>query len=170
VRRINLATGLLRRDAQLLLVRGTYAREPAPLWTLPGGRQEATETLAQTVIREFREETSLDVEIRELAYVSESMDREADLHVVNCTFWVSETDKTITPRSNDPKIVETRFLPLASAIELLRADVLRVPVTAALGTQSYPRYFVFDEREVLIPFFARGKRLVRGKPREHADG
>ena len=41
--------------------------EPAePLWTLPGGGVELTETVEQAVVREVREETGYDVELGEL--------------------------------------------------------------------------------------------------------
>jgi ADP-ribose pyrophosphatase YjhB (NUDIX family) len=145
----------LRRDSRLLLVRGTYAGEQTPLWTLPGGRQEVGETLAQAVVREFREETSLAISPGELAYVSESVDRAGGLHVVNCTFWTCESDPRIEPKSKDPKVVDVRFVPEADAVELLRADVLRIPVSAALAGFRGARYFAFDEHDIIVPFFSR---------------
>jgi 8-oxo-dGTP diphosphatase len=48
------------RDGKVLVVR--RARQPAlNLYTLPGGVVEAGETMTEAVIREVREETSLDV-------------------------------------------------------------------------------------------------------------
>jgi ADP-ribose pyrophosphatase YjhB (NUDIX family) len=53
----------------LLVERG---RPPAVgLWTVPGGRLEGAETLAQAVAREVREETGLLVEVGALASVVE---------------------------------------------------------------------------------------------------
>ena len=43
------------------------------LWTVPGGRLEGSETLAQAVAREVREETGLIVEVGPLACVVERM-------------------------------------------------------------------------------------------------
>jgi ADP-ribose pyrophosphatase YjhB (NUDIX family) len=45
----------------------------AGLWTVPGGRLEGQETLAQAVAREVREETGLIVEVGALACVVERM-------------------------------------------------------------------------------------------------
>lgn len=58
------------RDGRVLLVqRG--APPGAGLWTLPGGKLELDETLAQAVAREVREETGLVVEVGALACVVE---------------------------------------------------------------------------------------------------
>lgn len=48
----------MRDDAVLLIQRGT---EPGKgLWSLPGGRVELGETMAEAVVREFQEEVGLD--------------------------------------------------------------------------------------------------------------
>ena len=52
-------------DRVLLIERGHPPGEG--LWTVPGGRQEPGETLAQAVAREVREETGLVVEVGPLA-------------------------------------------------------------------------------------------------------
>jgi ADP-ribose pyrophosphatase YjhB (NUDIX family) len=157
MRRFVLGSGLLRRGDAVLLVRCRYEGEPEPLWTLPGGRQEIGESLAATVGREFREETSLEVTLGQLAYVSESVDAESGIHVVNCTFWVGETEHERQPRPADPKVLEARFVPVADAPQLLRADVLRIPVAAALGAGQHPNYFSFCVEDIVVPFFVRRK-------------
>jgi ADP-ribose pyrophosphatase YjhB (NUDIX family) len=157
--RIQLCTGLLCRGDAVLLVRSTYDGEPSPLWALPGGRQEHGETIADAVVREFREETSLDVRPETLAYVSESIDKRRGFHVVNCTFYVREADPHAAPRSTDPKVTDVRFVPGLKALELLSADVLRIPVEIALSMalcdEPRQQYFAFDEDDVAVPFFGR---------------
>ena len=153
--RIQLCSGLLRRSDSVLLVACRYKGEPAPLWVLPGGRQEQGETIGQAVVREFMEETGLRVAPESLAYVSESIDEIRKLHVVNCTFFMRESDPAAPLQPGDPNVVQARFVPVAQAPDLLAADVLRIPVAAALAGDPYPRYFAFKASAVSVPFFDR---------------
>lgn len=107
--------------------------------------------LALTVPREFLEETSLRVRLTSLAYVSESVD--ADLHVLNCTFWVDEENTGADAMPRDAKVVEAKFVPVDHALEMLRADVLRIPVTNALRRTSEVRYYNFRSEDMRVPFF-----------------
>jgi ADP-ribose pyrophosphatase YjhB (NUDIX family) len=157
VTKLVIGTGLLRRDATLLLVCSRYSGEPQPLWTLPGGRQKAAEMLIQTVVREFREETSLDIRVGSLAYVSESVDERRGLHVINATFWVTEADISANIVPRDRGVVDARFVPVDEALGLLRADVLRIPVGNALRRTSEVRYYAFHPDEIQVPFFGAGE-------------
>ena len=148
-----ICAGLLRRDDRVLLVRCTYPGEPKPLWVLPGGGHKEDETLEQTVVREFREETSLEIFTDRLAYASESIDEQRGFHVLNFTLHVRERDRMATPVPADPKVVEARFVRIDEAPGLLSADVLRIPVAAALSGTKHSQFFVFDAAKVEVPFF-----------------
>jgi ADP-ribose pyrophosphatase YjhB (NUDIX family) len=154
MKRILLCTGILRRGDGVLLVRCRYAGEPQPLWVLPGGRHEHGETIAQTVAREFHEETGLRITTTSIAYASESIDEHRGLHVVNFTFFVEEEDPNASPQPKDPSVVEARFVPAAQAPALLNADVLRIPVAAALSGADAAHYFAFKANDVAVPFLS----------------
>ncbi len=66
------AVGAIVFDDQGRVLLVERARPPgAGLWTVPGGKLEGAETLAQAVAREVREETGLLVEVGPLACVVE---------------------------------------------------------------------------------------------------
>lgn len=67
--------GIVIREGKILLVR--RRNEPGRgKWSIPGGLVELGETLEQAVIREVKEETSLDVENPEYIDVADSIDRD----------------------------------------------------------------------------------------------
>lgn len=65
-----------RGDEVLLIQRGKPPR--AGSWSLPGGRQKLGETTREAGIREVKEETCVDIEIRGLLDVVDSITRDDD--------------------------------------------------------------------------------------------
>jgi 8-oxo-dGTP diphosphatase len=95
----------------------------AGLWSVPGGKLERNETLAQAVAREVREETGLVVEVGALACVLERMAE--DYHFVLLDYFARVTGGQLTAGSDaraarfvDPDQLAT--LPLTEGL----ADVL----------------------------------------------
>jgi len=79
-------TGILIEENKVLLVKQDVTENRS--WALPGGRLELGETLEQCLVREMKEETGLDVLVKELLYVCDRI-RE-DSHVVHMTFLVEK--------------------------------------------------------------------------------
>jgi ADP-ribose pyrophosphatase YjhB (NUDIX family) len=93
------------------------------LWSVPGGKLELHETLAQAVAREVREETGLIVEVGALACVLERMS--GDYHYVILDYFARVTGGELAAASDaraarfvDPD--ELHSLPLTEGL----ADVL----------------------------------------------
>lgn len=97
------------REGRVLLVE--RAKPPgAGLWTVPGGRLEPRETLAQAVAREVREETGLIVEVGALACVVERMGD--DFHFVILDYLARTIGGELAAASDarNAKFVEDREL------------------------------------------------------------
>ena len=94
------------RDGALLMVR--RAREPgAGLWSLPGGRVERGEYLANAVRREVAEETGLDVTVGDLVGIFEVI---GDPHYVILDFF-ARVEGASDPRPSTDA-TEVRWVPL----------------------------------------------------------
>jgi 8-oxo-dGTP diphosphatase len=111
--RVTLAVGaiVVRDDALLMIKRG---REPnAGLWSVPGGRVEPGEYLADAVKREVREETGLDVEVGELVGILEVL---GDEHFVIHDYGATPTENREPVADDDAE--EIRWVPLKEVASL----------------------------------------------------
>ncbi len=103
-------TGVLIEQDRLLLVRQRV--RPDREWSLPGGRVQGGESLAQALIREMREETGLRVSVVRLLYVAEEA-QEALLHI---TFLLRREGGRLELPTNEHDanpISDVRFVPIA---------------------------------------------------------
>ncbi len=157
VRHVHLATGLLIRDGRLLMVASRYANHADPLWNLPGGRQQPGELLVETIAREFLEETGLRVETGEIAYVSESYDR--DTHFLNVVFAVRLASPSFDtgaarPAQDDTKsqdhVVAVEWVLLEEVGARIVVAVVREPLLAYLRGELPQRYAGFHDAGITI--------------------
>jgi ADP-ribose pyrophosphatase YjhB (NUDIX family) len=145
----HLATGIAVREERLLMVASRYPNQPKPLWNLPGGRQRAGELLEETVVREFSEETGLDVTVRKLAYVSESYDNER--HFLNATFLVEEiAGSPLSVTLGDDHVVAVEWVAFGDLRERIKVAVVREPLVAFLEGTLERRYAGYHEAGVTI--------------------
>lgn len=90
-------------DGQLLLIRRGHG-PAAGEWSVPGGRVEKDELLAEAVVREVREETALECVCGELVgWVERFLD---DRHFVIMDFQVTVLDGTVAVAGDDAAEVE----------------------------------------------------------------
>jgi ADP-ribose pyrophosphatase YjhB (NUDIX family) len=146
---IHLATGIALREGRLLMAASHYPNQPQPLWNLPGGRQQPGELLEETVVREFLEETSLHVVVRELAYVSESYDGER--HFLNATFAVELFSGCATkPVAGGDHVVAVEWVALAEVRARIVVGVVREPLLGYLDGTLKRRYAGYHQAGVTI--------------------
>jgi 8-oxo-dGTP diphosphatase len=134
---ILLSHALAVREGRVLLVASRYADRAAPLWNLPGGRQERGELLVETALRELREETGLSGRIRELAYLSESYDPEGT-HFLASIFAV-DVDGGDARRGED-RIVDLAWIAPHELEGYVTIPIVRDPLAAYLRGVHPERY------------------------------
>ena len=116
-----LCVGAIAVDAdRLLLIRRGHG--PADgRWSVPGGRVEGGELLAEAVVRELLEETAVEGVCVELVGVAERFSVEG--HYVILDFHVEVLDGTAAPVAGDDAR-EARWVPLTDVAELDLVDGL----------------------------------------------
>lgn len=118
------AAGILIENDRMLLIK-QYVN-PKRGWSMPGGHLEPAETLEQCLQREWKEETGLDIVVKELLYVTDRF-RGSNTHVVHFTFLLERT-------GDKPGEYEWTHLdphPSKSSTELRKIKM--VPVTELTG-------------------------------------
>jgi 8-oxo-dGTP diphosphatase len=106
------AVGLVARDPQgrLLLVR--RANPPAKgSWSLPGGRVEGGETLAEAAARELREETGLEARVGGIAGVVERLGEGYHYVIVDLWAELGEQEPVAASDAADVRLVAIAELP-----------------------------------------------------------
>lgn len=87
----------LFKDGKVLLIKDSRFEEP--MYYLPGGALEHGETFSQACIRELKEETNLDIEVKDLLYLRDFI--KDGKHVVD-TFFLGEIKSGEMTNKFDP--------------------------------------------------------------------
>jgi ADP-ribose pyrophosphatase YjhB (NUDIX family) len=121
---------VVRENTVLLVRRG---REPgAGKWSVPGGRVEFGERLADTVVREVREETGLTVRVDRFAGWAERTGTVPwPYHHVLLDFFATETPPGQVARAGDDAL-DVQWAPVDHLAELDLVDGL-APFLASVG-------------------------------------
>jgi 8-oxo-dGTP diphosphatase len=107
-------------DGDLLLIRRGHG-PGAGEWSVPGGRVEHGELLAEAVVREVREETGLECVCGPLIGWVERVGDGSAHHVI-LDFEVTVLDDTVPQAGDDA--AEARWVPLAEVTDLRLVDGL----------------------------------------------
>jgi len=127
------AYGVLIDAGRIVLVRSSNPRHDPPLWWLPGGGIDFGESPESTVLREFREETGLDVRNPELLIVTSDVRRRDNgdqIHTVRVSFTVELTGGELS-HEVDGTTDHAGWFPVDDLDDLHLADYALVAIAAA---------------------------------------
>lgn len=126
-----IACAIVRRNGEILLVR-QRDKDGTTNWALPGGAAESAEGLFETLAREVREETGLNVlEAGPIAYAAQLLQPRAIAFVFEVLRWSGD----LLPADPDDDILEAAFMPVTDALERLYAQsshFVRTPLLSYL--------------------------------------
>lgn len=80
--------GILKKNDELLFVK--HIKKEKEYWLLPGGGVDYGETFQSSLRREFKEEVNLDIEVKEMLFISEAIAPDNTRHIVNMYFEVEQ--------------------------------------------------------------------------------
>jgi ADP-ribose pyrophosphatase YjhB (NUDIX family) len=76
--------GLVIEDGRLLLI--AHRKGKRVYWLLPGGGVDFGESLEEALERELKEELGIAVSVKDIAFVSDSIDPGSKRHIINICF------------------------------------------------------------------------------------
>lgn len=145
--RMRVAAAVIEAD-RVLLVAHQFPNQPRG-WLLPGGGVELGETLIEAAIREVREETGLEAEIKRLLFWREFFDWRYSLEL---TFLARPVGGQLgvgyDPEFDDQVIKDVRWFPLAdlSAVHVVPAVLRqRLPAAWRSGFDGHESYLGLTE-------------------------
>lgn len=153
-----IVAGLLRKDGQILLVRQQGRDDPHAEWSLPGGVVGPDELLIESLVREVREETGIEVlRVGELIHVVQSHHpteqswSSGELphpggRATAFVFEVAEWKGEVKLEDPDEIVREARFWPSNDAIEHLQRHPSRSmsePIVAYLQAEERDRVWLY---------------------------
>ncbi|MGH9894387.1 MAG: NUDIX hydrolase [bacterium] len=128
---IGAAAIIVNDNGGVLLVKHTYGHLN---WELPGGTAEAGESPDETVLREVREETGLDVAVLHLT----GYYHDAGADFLHFVFRCEVRDGEATPRPDLAEVSECRYWPLGALPRPISDFTMRRIQDAIAGVKFRP--------------------------------
>ena len=137
--------GILIEDDKMLLCGNRWYTGKPLVWTLPGGRAEESEGVAEGLIREFREETGLEIEVGALAYVAEARSLIRRQLFLTCAFLVTCISGELT-HAGDAAVEALQFVPFSDLPQYLPSPSIGDPLRWYIQHPAEAaRYWYFPE-------------------------
>ena len=83
--------GILIEDDKILLIQ--HQKNDKKYWLIPGGGNDWGESTKEAVIREYKEETNLDIKVDKFLFFSETISPDKSRHVLNLFYSVHRENR-----------------------------------------------------------------------------
>ena len=83
--------GILIEYNKILLIQ--HHKNDKKYWLIPGGGNDWGETTKEALIREYKEETNMDIEVDEFLFFSETISPDKKRHVLNLFYKIHRNNK-----------------------------------------------------------------------------
>lgn len=83
--------GILIEDDKILLIQ--HQKNNKKYWLIPGGGNDWGESTKEAVIREYKEETNLDIKVDKFLFFSETISPDKSRHVLNLFYSVHRENR-----------------------------------------------------------------------------
>ena len=102
--------GILIEDDEILLIE--HLKKDKRYWLVPGGGVDWGESTAEALIREYKEETNLDISVEKFLFLSETIAPDKQKHVINLYFQIKVLKNSIENMQlgDEKNLTDLRFI------------------------------------------------------------
>ena len=102
--------GILIEDDKILLIE--HLKKDKRYWLVPGGGVDWGESTAEALIREYNEETNLDISVEKFLFLSETIAPDKQKHVINLYFQIKVLKNSIENMQlgDEKNLTDLRFI------------------------------------------------------------
>lgn len=102
--------GILIENDKILLIQ--HYKNNKKYWLIPGGGNDWGETAKEALIREYKEETNMDIEVDEFLFFSETIYPNKERHILNLFFRIHRNEKndSIVKLGDEAVLTDLKFV------------------------------------------------------------
>ena len=102
--------GILIEDDKILLIQ--HHKNNKKYWLIPGGGNDWGETAKEALIREYKEETKMNIEVDEFLFFSETIYPNKERHILNLFFRIHRNEKnnSIIKLGDEAVLIDLKFV------------------------------------------------------------
>ena len=101
--------GIVIQENSILLIQ--HIKNEKKYWLVPGGGVDWGESLEDALIREYKEETNLDIEVKDFLFFSETISPDKNKHVINLYFLVKiKNDSETMKIGNETNLSDLKYV------------------------------------------------------------